>query len=258
LLLEFKKKHGTLDQTVISESEAAWKAYVAKNLKSLPGDTLTKNFKQASDAAYQNVLDGKSEDGSGPPSDKEAKIKMHLRTSQAAAEALQALQDKPGSLSQDAFYSKVDDVLLPYFDSLYGDKIDATDYTIFSRLTEHFEKLYFEDMRDLNVLDPDILTRVTEYCPQIVTFTEQIVKKGFAYATDEGNVYFDINAFEKAGNSYARLEPWSKGNQELIADGEGALSDKKTDKRSAGDFALIKKSLPGQPAWPSPWCVAGS
>jgi cysteinyl-tRNA synthetase len=122
---------------------------------------------------------------------------------------------------------------------------------MFVSLTQHYEKLFFEDMRALNVLDPDVITRVTEFVPQINKFVEKIIGKGFAYQTEQGNVYFDINAFEKAGNAYCRLEPQSRGNQELLADGEGGLSKKSGDKRSKNDFALIKKSMPGEPAWPS-------
>ena len=131
--------------------------------------------------------------------------------------------------------------------------ITLTAKAIFAQLTQHYEKLFFEDMHALNVLDPDELTRVTEFVPQINTFVEKIIKKGFAYQTEQGNVYFDIDSFEKAGNAYCRLEPQSRGNQELLADGEGSLSKKRSDKRSKNDFALIKKSMPGEPAWPSRW-----
>jgi cysteinyl-tRNA synthetase len=67
-------------------------------------------------------------------------------------------------------------------------------------------------------------------------------------------VYFDITAFEKSGRPYARLKPESRGDTELLADGEGALAQKKTtEKKSDADFALWKSSKPGEPAWPSPW-----
>ena len=122
---------------------------------------------------------------------------------------------------------------------------------IFVQLTQHYEKLFFEDMHALNVLDPDEITRVSEFVPQINKFVEKIIEKGFAYQTEQGNVYFDIDSFEKAGNAYCRLEPQNRGNQELLADGEGGLSKKHGDKRSNNDFALIKKSMPGEPAWPS-------
>ncbi|KAB8208124.1 Cysteinyl-tRNA synthetase/mycothiol ligase [Aspergillus parasiticus] len=107
-------------------------------------------------------------------------------------------------------------------------------------------------MKDLNVLDPDELTRVTEYGPKIAEFVEKIVANRFAYATSDGSVYFDIRSFEKAGHSYARLEPWNRNNQPLQRDGEGKLSHS-VEKRSPDDFALWKASRPGELSWPSQW-----
>jgi cysteinyl-tRNA synthetase len=66
-------------------------------------------------------------------------------------------------------------------------------------------------------------------------------------------VYFDINAFETAGHSYSRLEPWSKNDRTLQADGEGSLSKGKSSKRSENHFALWKANKPGEPAWSSTW-----
>lgn len=76
-------------------------------------------------------------------------------------------------------------------------------------------------MTRLNVREPDIITRVTEFVPEIVEFVEGIIKNGYAYES-EGSVYFNTLAFDKAeGHAYAKLEPWSKGNRELLEDGEG-------------------------------------
>ncbi|RDW75659.1 hypothetical protein BP5796_06480 [Coleophoma crateriformis] len=223
LLSQFKSKHSTFDDATFQETHTAWKAYVVKNLGLVPEHTTTGDFKTASELAYKNVIEDKSLDGTTAPSEVEAKIKMHIRTAQAAADGLEAFSASR-STPQDELYAKVDD---------------------------HYEKLFFEDMQALNVLDPDEITRVTEFIPQINTFVEKIIDKGFAYATGEGNVYFDIDAFEKNGNAYCRLEPQNRGNQELLKDGEGGLSKKRDDKRSKNDFALIKKSMPGEPAWPS-------
>ena len=78
-------------------------------------------------------------------------------------------------------------------------------------------------MARLRVRDPDLVTRVTEYVPEIVEFVEGIIKNGYAYES-EGSVYFSTATFDSAPNhSYAKLEPWSKGNMELLEEGEGML-----------------------------------
>lgn len=110
-----------------------------------------------------------------------------------------------------------------------------------------------EDMANLNVLQADEITRVTEYGDEIVDFVKKIVQNEFAYVASDGSVYFDINAFESGGNSYARLEPWNRNDKELMRDGEGALTQKNTEKRSDADFALWKSSKPGEPSWDCPW-----
>ena len=93
---------------------------------------------------------------------------------------------------------------------------------------------------------------MTEYVPEIVSFVEGIIKNGYGYDVD-GSVYFDTRAFDRAPtHSYAKLEPWSKGNTELLEEGEGALTVA-TGRRSPADFALWKASKPGEPSWPSPW-----
>ena len=68
-------------------------------------------------------------------------------------------------------------------------------------------------MERLNVLTPDVITRVSDYVEQVVSFIEKVISNGIAYATSDGSVYFDVSAFEKAGHFYARLEPWSRNDK---------------------------------------------
>ncbi|KAF2705759.1 hypothetical protein K504DRAFT_448217 [Pleomassaria siparia CBS 279.74] len=253
LLAQFKDKNPSVTEQVLKSTTEAFDAYVKKNLPLLDADLKPENFNQESAEKYAAVIEGKSLDGIGAPGDKEAKIKMHLKTAGSAATAL--LSPSKGS-EQDAveFYAGADDVLLPYLDSLYGPSVDANDHTVFTKLTQKYEARFNEDMASLNVLEPDIVTRVTEYGKQIVEFVEKIVENGYAYSTSDGSVYFDIEAFEKVpGNHYARLEPWNRNDKDLQADGEGALTKKSSEKRSDADFALWKSSKPGEPSWESPW-----
>jgi cysteinyl-tRNA synthetase len=194
------------------------------------------------DTVYGKVLAGGTLSGEGRPSDPEAKVKMHIGNMDAAAKAIQ----------EKKVFDGAEEILLPYLDSLYKETIDTSDQTMFTDLTRKMENLFLDDMDALNVLRPDIITRVTEYVPQIATFVERIVQKGFAYEA-EGSVYFDITAFEKAGNTYARLRPESRNDKLLQEEGEGSLSKGAGGKKHPGDFALWKQSKKGEPYWPSPW-----
>lgn len=117
-------------------------------------------------------------------------------------------------------------------------------------------------MDALGVERPSTLTRVSEYVEEIVVYIQQIIQRGFAYES-EGSVYFDVGAFDGASvpasegrpsfcHTYAKLQPGSKSNKKLTDEGEGALTAG-VAKRSSADFALWKKSKPGEPGWPSVW-----
>ena len=116
-------------------------------------------------------------------------------------------------------------------------------------------------MSQLNVLKPTKVIRVSDVVPEIVAFVEKIIQSGSAYATKDGDVYFDVRAFQTSGHQYAKLKPSNAGDADkLLAEGEGSLT-LGAGKRSNVDFALWKSSKPGEPRWPSPWgevCVLQS
>jgi len=142
-------------------------------------------------------------------------------------------------------------VLAPYLDRIAKSDIsDSKIHEILRAHTRRYETEFFEDMRNLGVQDPDALTRVTEYCEKIITFTQTIIKNNYGYVS-KGSVYFDTVKF-KEERFYAKLSPHCVGNIDLVNDGEGALGST-GDKRSPTDFALWKASKPGEPSWDSPW-----
>ena len=109
-------------------------------------------------------------------------------------------------------------------------------------------------LKALNIEDPDCLTRVSEYVPEIVAFVQPIIDNGFAYESN-GSVYFAVNNFDCCdAQCYAKLVPEAIGNAAALAEGEGSLSKTEgTEKKSDSDFALWKASKPGEPSWDSPW-----
>ncbi|KAJ5291291.1 hypothetical protein N7478_000542 [Penicillium angulare] len=251
LLARFKQENATEDESVgesvLAETKAAFQKFIGKNLPELASDTNPEAFSEAAVKAYKENAKPSSATEGQAVTVTDLLLRARIATARSAAEALQA----PGKLPD--FFSKTDEILLPYLDGLHGAEMDSNDHKMYLELTSKFERRFFEDMGALNVLYPDELTRVTEYVPQVVSFVEQIITNGFGYSTPDGSVYFDIDSFEKAGHSYSRLEPWNKNDRELQADGEGSLSKGKSAKRNENDFALWKASKPGEPAWPSPW-----
>lgn len=99
---------------------------------------------------------------------------------------------------------------------------------------------------------PDILTRVSEFVPEIIATIEKIKENGFAYESN-GSVYFDVNEFRKT-HTYAKLHPSAISDLSLLQEGEGILTtNNDKEKRSPSDFALWKASKPLEPFWESPF-----
>jgi cysteinyl-tRNA synthetase len=66
----------------------------------------------------------------------------------------------------------------------------------YRQFTRHWEEEFFKDMKTLNVLYPNYITRVTEYIDEIVKFIKVLIEKKYAYAVN-GSVYFNIEEFTK-------------------------------------------------------------
>ncbi|KAL6722340.1 cysteinyl-tRNA synthetase [Lecanora helva] len=239
LLAQFKQNRLSESLNDNQTRLTALETYIKKYL---PEATITKSADLVLSGHHETLLAAPAQ------TDSEAKSKMYIRTAVQAAKAIKAMDSKVDV--SDIESDSLDDVLMSHLDKMHGSSVN--EHTVWTRLTKHYEERFTEDMRALNCLDPDEVTRVTEYGPQIVDFVERIEKNRFAYSVG-GDVYFDVAAFEAANNKYARLEPWNRNDTKLQAEGEGALTEGKTGKRSTADFALWKSSKPGEPSWPSPW-----
>ncbi|KAI9224185.1 tRNA synthetases class I (C) catalytic domain-containing protein [Blastocladiella britannica] len=184
----------------------------------------------------------------------ETDYKFNLKLTQAATayDALHAHAVPGDEAALAAVLEASRDILSPALDAVLGHTV--TDQLVFRNLASFWEADFMSDMEALGIRPVDVLTRVSEYVPEIVAFVQQIIDNGYAYEAD-GSVYFDTRAFHaNPTHTYAKLEPWSVNSEALLADGEGDLSTNLTrQKKSPADFALWKASKPGEPAWPSPW-----
>ena len=60
------------------------------------------------------------------------------------------------------------------------------------------------------------MTRVSEYVPEIVTYIEELIKKGYAYEAG-GSVYFSVAKFDSCcDHHYAKLVPEAFGDQKAV------------------------------------------
>jgi cysteinyl-tRNA synthetase len=114
-------------------------------------------------------------------------------------------------------------------------------------IVERYTREFYSAMDSLNVLRPDISPRASGHVPEIITLTETLIERGWAYES-EGNVYFDVEKWAAAGH-YGKLS----GRD--VEDQEANVRQTVTEgKRHASDFALWKKATPDHiMRWPSPW-----
>ena len=101
-----------------------------------------------------------------------------------------------------------------------------------------------EQMSRLKVDDPSLWLKATESIDDIIEFVSVLEKKGHAYSTPKGDVYFSVESFP----SYGKL---SHRNLEDAMNGVRVDNDEM--KKNPLDFALWKSAKEGEPSWSSPW-----
>ncbi len=99
-------------------------------------------------------------------------------------------------------------------------------------------------MARLKVDEPNLWLKATQSIDEIIEFVQTLIKKGHAYPTDKGDVYFSVESFP----SYGKL---SHRNLEDAMNGVRVENDEM--KKNPLDFALWKSAKEGEPSWTSPW-----
>ncbi|KAK7049885.1 cysteinyl-tRNA synthetase [Paramarasmius palmivorus] len=256
LLETFRADTKSLNADLISQVQLAWRKFVREELRNgLPEDERPSEGQEGE--KWSKIIELiQNKEWKQACLRRDEKFDMNFSSASRAFTALKEAQNQleTGKTSQEGAHKLIDessDILTVFLDEQY--KATVTDPSLSRNLASYWEGRFFEDMARLRVREPDTLTRVTEYVPEIVAFVDKIVQNGYAYQA-EGSIYFDTQAFDNAPiHDYAKLEPWSKGNREHQEGGGEATSSAKFTRRSASDFALWKASKPGEPSWPSPW-----
>lgn len=113
-------------------------------------------------------------------------------------------------------------------------------------IAKEYTDAFRRDIKKLNIKDPSVWTKATDYIDEQLELIKELEKKGFAYLISDG-VYFDTSKMD----DYGKL--WGSKDIQLIA---GASIEVVEGKKNPSDFALWKLTPPGvkrQMEWDSPW-----
>ena len=111
------------------------------------------------------------------------------------------------------------------------------------KITEEVTKVFHENCKSLNCLQPTREPKATEHIKEMIEMTTSLISKKFAYVS-EGHVYFAVTNFKE----YGKLS--NKNLEELKA---GSRIEVSKLKKNPMDFVLWKPSLDEDPGWVSPW-----
>lgn len=189
---------------------------------------------------------------------REEKMKEQLLKESQLQETRAKIENERSSGDAEALLQAAKGPIGELLDKREGHRI--IDQQIFEDHARRYERSFFSDTRRLGIRDPDVVTRVTECVPQVVNFVQKIMDNGFAYKGTT-SVFFDTEAYRRAGHSYPKLKSQAEGDtgaanttEEEMDEGEGKLTKAESnEKRSPNDFALWKFSKEGEPRWASPW-----
>lgn len=118
---------------------------------------------------------------------------------------------------------------------------EGTDY---KTVSEKYIEEFWVDAKGMNVREATVHPKATENIDEIINIVSTLIEKGYAYAVDNGDVYFSPKQF----NEYGKLS-----HQPLEDLEAGARINVEEVKREPMDFALWKSAKPGEPYWESPW-----
>lgn len=111
-------------------------------------------------------------------------------------------------------------------------------------IAEYYTKLFFEDLKALNIETPEIVCKATDHIKEMIEYVKRLIDNGYAYETSTA-IYFDVSKLDK----YGILSGIDVRNQKA-----GARVEVDPEKRNPYDFAVwIKAPKNHLMKWESPW-----
>jgi cysteinyl-tRNA synthetase len=121
-----------------------------------------------------------------------------------------------------------------------------------SEVTKQWTEKFHADCAALNCLPPHVEPTATGHIPEQIDMIAALEKRGHAYRTDDGSVYFKVSSFSGYGALSRVKDRELRVGSALAGKPQGHDADEKED---GSDFALWKAHKPddGDNFWPSPW-----
>ncbi len=127
------------------------------------------------------------------------------------------------------------------------DKIIRTannEHTTWKDVADRNIAIYFHSMDALGVRRAEKYPRVSETMADIIAMVQKLIDKGYAYALENGDVFYSVEKFK----GYGKLSGRKLSDMQA-----GARIEVDERKHHPMDFALWKSAKPGEPSWDSPW-----
>ena len=116
-----------------------------------------------------------------------------------------------------------------------------------SVISERYIEECKKDMAAMNVKSATTHPLATREIQGMIDMISTLIEKGYAYATEDGTVYYRTRKFAEYGKlSHKKLDDLQAGHRDIKVTG-----DLKEDPL---DFVLWKPKKEGEPYWESPWC----
>ncbi len=128
------------------------------------------------------------------------------------------------------------------------DKMSKAEGRAPEEIAQFFTDAFLADIKDLNIIHPNVLCKATEHIPQQIKLIKKLEKNGFTYQTSEA-VYFDTAKFPEYGKMAGFSEKKTQEAQARV--------EEDPEKKHLADFTLWFKRV-GRHAhhimhWDSPW-----
>jgi cysteinyl-tRNA synthetase len=116
-------------------------------------------------------------------------------------------------------------------------------------ITRPFTKIFFEDLKKLNIQKANVYPKATETIKEITGLISTLLEKKYAYKGSDGSIYFDVSKFKGYGKlSQTKVKPLCHKGLTFVG-----ISADEYGKKEAADFALWKAARANEPAWPAPF-----